>query len=265
MVRVAPLAVLLALLLATPLAAARDGDGPRPASEVLRDLKGSDPVARLNAVEEARELQDASITRQLVKLIKDKDPELRTVCIDALRGRETPAGKKSAAQALAARLTALTGKAVHVEEYLLVIAVLHDLAEPVAIEPLLDMEVEEERETARARMMAVGNTPSREAVEALIAFASKGRHRGRNNQRKFAIDALRYATGENQGNDPDRWRIWWNDVKREWDPQRAADKREAKREAERLKKAKKEEQRRKAEERRRKKREKKEAEGGAGD
>jgi hypothetical protein len=259
MIRTTLLLITLLAVVATPALAGREGP-PRGVTEVLKDLKGKDREARLAALDEARELQDKAISSQLLKMSKDRDLEVRLAAVDALRDRSAKADRLRAAQTLAGRLAALAGKVEHEEEYRLTISVLHDLAQPVAIRALLDLDVEEDPETARERLMAVANVPHADAIEGLIAFAAKGRKRGRNQQRQLAFQALRYATGQKFPADPDAWRSWWNEVKRDYDFTLAAARREELREKEREKLRRQEERRQRQEERQRQ-REEREADG----
>jgi hypothetical protein len=160
MIRTTLLLITLLAVVATPALAGREGP-PRGVTEVLKDLKGKDREARLAALDEARELQDKAISSQLLKMSKDRDLEVRLAAVDALRDRSAKADRLRAAQTLAGRLAALAGKVEHEEEYRLTISVLHDLAQPVAIRALLDLDVEEDPETARERLMAVANVPTR--------------------------------------------------------------------------------------------------------
>ncbi len=205
-------AVLLALAVVSPIVLATDEEPPpRTAKDVVKDLKDRDRGVKLLAIAESSEFQDAAVTSQLVKMVKEKDPEVRMAVIEALGNRKAEAEKKRAAAALAPRLKVLTGKVLVAEEYEAVIGALRKLAQPVSIKALLDMKVEEDPATALARLMAVAEVPRREAIDALIRFGSKGRNRGSNHQREYTARALRYATGQKWGRDMDKWRQWWRE------------------------------------------------------
>jgi hypothetical protein len=260
MIRTPLLTILCLLILAGGLLAREEEPAaPRAVKDVLKDLKDRDRTVRLEASEEARGFQDATVTAQLVRMIKDKDLEVRLTVMDVLRDREDRKCRNLAARALSSRLPALGSKVDHEEEYVLAISVLHDLAQPCAVKLLMDFDIEESQETSKARLMAVGNTPCAAAIDSLITFLSKGRQRGRNQQRQACVAALKYATGQSYGNDPDKWRDWWHDVKANWDFQRAADIREEDRQKAEAKRRRAEEKRAKAAEKRRKREEKRRA------
>jgi hypothetical protein len=214
-----PFAIAVLFLFASPLLADSE-----LSKELVKKMKDSDPDVRLKAVMDAQEVPEAAVTVQLASLLADKDGVVRSAAIEALRLRPVPAERKKAATALAGRLKALSKKLSDEEEYTLVISALHDLAEPVSIKALLDIDPEEERDTARQRLFAVANVAAADAIEGLIDFLAKGINR-RTGQRQFAAQALRYATGKQYGHDPDQWRSWWKDAKATFDFEAAADRR----------------------------------------
>ncbi len=169
MIRPIALAVSL-LVLAAPTVAAEQTDEVK---ELVRLLKDRDPVVRARAATDAAEVQAAAVTKGILKLVKDSDWQVREAAIEALRTRAAEEDRRLAAKALAARLPALSAKNSDGDEYLQVIDVLHDLARPAAVGALLDFKLSEPQESAAARLMAVGNTPCKEAVEGLISFISK--------------------------------------------------------------------------------------------
>jgi hypothetical protein len=237
---------LAVILLATPTAA--DEDVKKRTADLVKKMKDRDATVRLAAVRDATAIQRPELTSQFVKLVKDEDGLVRLAAIEALRGRGERTCKRKAAQALAARLPTLSVKSGYWDEYVLAIAVLHDLAQPESIDALMDMGLGEDPETAKARLFAVANVPDPEAVDELIKFLSKGRSKGRNNQRDLARQALRYATGEKLGKDPDQWRSWWKKVRKDFDFEEAAARRaEARAEEERKKAERAEKERRKRE------------------
>jgi hypothetical protein len=212
-----PLSIVALLLFASPLLADSD-----LSKELVKKMKDADPNVRLQAVMDAEEVPEASITSQLIALLGDKDGVVRSAAIEALRVRPVATERKKAAAALAARLKPLAKRLAEEEEYTQVISALHDLAEPVSIKALLDMDPEVEQDTARQRLFAVANVPSAEAIEGLIDFLARGINR-RTGQRQFAAQALRYATGKQYGNDPDQWRSWWKDARATFDFEAAAE------------------------------------------
>jgi len=223
-----PLAFFLALvLLAGPAVAGEAVDA------ALKQMKDKKPETRLAGIAAAAELQDAKITTQLIKLLKDKHWHARQLSIEALGVRTGEADRKKAAVALAGRLAVLGKSISTAEEYTLAIAALGRLARKESVKTLIDMDSDEPRDTAKARLMAAANAPWPETVTELIKFLSKGRNRGRSGQRDFAAQALRFVTGVNLGRDPDKWRSWWKKSRSTWNLVAVKDERLAKaREAE---------------------------------
>jgi HEAT repeat protein len=251
MMRTTALLTLL-VLLTLPLQPAFAEEEPvRTAKDILKDLKDRDRGVKLLAIAECGETQDTATTTQLTKMLKEKDFEVRAAVIEALAARKAASDQKRAATALAHRLAPLSKGAANVEEYLAVIAALDTLAQPCSIRALLDMEIEEDQETAKARIMAVAKVPSKEAIDALIAFASKGRNRGTNNQREFATKALQAATGQKFNRDMDKWRSWWKEHRDTFDFEMMKAERDEQRRAEEERRAQREERDRRREERRR--------------
>jgi hypothetical protein len=78
--------------------------------------------------------------------------------------------------------------------------------------------------------MAVANVPAPEAIDRLIRFAASGGRRYRT-QKALAREALIYATGEKVRGDVDAWRSWWNEHRKTFDFQAAAERRERDRQA----------------------------------
>ncbi|MEN8151256.1 MAG: hypothetical protein ABFS86_15680, partial [Planctomycetota bacterium] len=239
MLRTVTILALLAVLAVPALAA----DEPDPVDEALKRMKDKEQPARLAGTAAAAKLQDAKITSQLVKLLKDKDWHVRQLSIEALRVRTGDRDRKKAALALASRLGALSKSSKTSDEYLQTIGALGDLARKETVTALLDIDLDTPRGTAKARLMAAAEAPYPETVDALIKFISKGRKKDSNRQRQQGVLALRHLTGVSLGHDPDKWRAWWKDNRATYSLTAVKEDREAKaREAEERAK-KKEEQR----------------------
>ena len=227
---------------------------------VKKALGSDDGSVRLAAARAAFSMQDKKLTAPLVKLAKDDELPIREAAIDALVAREDKKERKAAAKGLAALLKPLTrepsGEDIARED--LLVPALHDLAQPIGIKKLLDVHTLSPAEQVKARLKAVANVPSKEAIEALIAFGSRGRRGG--GHRGHAAQALQYATGLRIGNDPDKWREWWRDNEKTFDLQAAYAARRENEQARADKQARAEEKRKKREERR-KNRKKPEGEG----
>jgi len=234
------LLLLSGLALAGEEPAPAEADEAAQAEEIVKGLQEKDGDALMDALRAAGTNQDRRLTVPLTRLLKDKNPAVRLAAIEALGLRKHVDEKKKAARALAARIQPLAKKEEDKAELLAVVSALHDLAEPVALDALLDdLPPDADREATEARLHAAGNIPDNKVIEELIRIASAGRRGGANWRRQAALRALRYATQENVGGDVDEWRRWWSDHKATWDPHIAANKRAD----ERLKQQEKEDQR----------------------
>ncbi len=219
---------------------APDAASAQPDVESLvAGLKSKEYSERVLAAEAALEVQDAKLTRPLTKVLTDERYEVRTAAIRALGNRDAEADQKAAAKALAARLSKLSKDQSDEIELLLAVEALGDLARPESIPALVGgLEHDTDPDIADARLKAVAQIPHKDAIEALIKIMSKGRKRA--NAHQAAHRALRVATGERFGGDPDAWRAWWKDnaktfdfdaaaARRAEDKERAAEKAERKR------------------------------------
>lgn len=221
------LATVLSIVLASSSspASAEDPSAPAedPVAEVLAGLKSDQDPERLAAAERALEIDDDAVTKPLVHLLTDERFEIRSAAARALGARSTEKGRKEAARALCARLPRLAKGDVEAGEARIVVDALHDLAQPSSVKPLLDdVEDSASEELFRARVMAVANVPHADAVDDLIQLlASRGRGRW-SGLKRCVVEALRDATGENLGADPDAWRAWWKDARKSFDFDAAA-------------------------------------------
>ena len=211
-----PLFLALGLLFLLPLARAR-ADGPldlETADGIRPALSDREAGTRLLAARAAADVPDARLTAPLVRLLKDDEAEIRSAAIEALRRRE---GKERAAAArgLAGRLPTYLQEGADADEHALVVQALHDLAQPVSIKALLDVPVTTDRAVVKQRALAVANVPDAAAIEALLQLGSRGR-RGAGFG-AVAREALVYATGQDFRADPDVWRRWWREAKKDFD------------------------------------------------
>jgi len=233
------------LLLAAPLLADEDlkeqREAAKPIAKKLTSKNDEEVYAGLHL---AAENQDKSLTSPLCKLLKNKNPSIRTTAIEVLALRSEPAAQKKAAHSLAARLKPLADKEDDKEELLKVVQALHDLGQPSTIKALLDCKHDEARDVRQARAMAVANVPSKEAIERLIQYGYKDR-KGKGRTRDIATKALAYATGEKNRGGIDGWRKWWKDNEKGYDVIAAAEQRAEKRSAAAQKKARKNKKKRK--------------------
>jgi hypothetical protein len=187
----------------------------------VQSLKAESSDARLAAVKAAKTRQEEALLAPLTRLLKDDDPTIRLAAVEALGARVDAAQKRKAGDALALRMKALVDK-TEPDELLAVLAALHDLAQPSTMKALLDdITVHTDGAIVRARLHAVANIPTLDAIDALIEFASKGRNKGSGGQRELALDALHYATDIKLPN-LDQWHIWWAANRRTFDVDAAA-------------------------------------------
>ena len=227
--RIAIIALLCPLFL-SPAALADDERAAlkTKATELAKRMASKDAEDRLSAVRESGPVYHRAIVAPLIKLLKDKDTRVRTEAITSLGLRDDPKNKKSAARALAGRLKPLEGNEKTREELKKIVQALHDLAQPTTIKALLDMKADADPGVARARSMAVGNIPSKEAIERLIGHGDKGRKRKRGASSGIT-QALAYATQEKVKGGIEGWRKWWKENKATFDVDAAAEARANKR------------------------------------
>jgi HEAT repeat protein len=210
----------LALLGVAPLppALALDAESPeaaeqRKAEDLVERLKSKDLDVRRAAATEAKGEQHSLVTAALAKLVGDDDEQVRTAVREALAARTLPAGKKQAAQALAARLPRLAREVPAHTELLATIEALRGLAQPVSVAALAEgIGTKTDEEEYRARVMAIANVPDAKAIETLIDLRGKAGNRAANEQNRGAWlcrQALISAIGRDLGGDTDAWRDWW--------------------------------------------------------
>ena len=191
---------------------------PAGPAQIAESLKAKDAALRLKAAQEAKNLQDDKLLAPLAALLDDPDAGIRRAAIDALACRVPVEAQKKASAALAAHLPKVSKKLETQLEQIATAEALGTLAQPAALDALISgIETDSPPDVAEARLAAAANIPTAEAIEALIQFLAK-QGRGQNGpQREACRRALRAATGENLGNDPDTWRAWWRDAKKTFD------------------------------------------------
>ena len=225
---VAALSLSTAALAQDPAPPAKPEPAKPDPAKIAAALKSKEAPDRLAAAKDAKSVQDDSLVAPLAALLGDRDPEVRRAAVEALGARESAESVKRAASSLGAHLGRLgkkTGAEAEAETAATADA-LGLLAQPSSIEILLsDIAVETAPDVVKARLMAVANIPTAEAVEGLISFYGK-RGRGANDlQGHHCLAALKSATGQSRGPDPDIWRAWWRDAKKEFDFKAAAERR----------------------------------------
>jgi hypothetical protein len=209
--------LLLYLALLLPAAAAAD---------LVDRLGGDDPDDVVAACREAAASEDPALTAPLVRLLKHDNPAVRKAAIESLGLRKPAEERKRAAQALAQRIAPLAAKREDREECLALLAALHDLAQPVALKPLLHaIEPDADRDIARARLRAAANIPRKEVIDELLQLGSAGRRGGAQWRVAAVVEALRYATQEKVEGGIDGWRRWWTENKADYDADLVANRR----------------------------------------
>jgi HEAT repeat protein len=231
---------------------------PPDAAKVAEMLRSKEPDQRLAGAKAAKDEQAESVVAPLCSLLRDDDAGIRRATIAALAARQSVEGKKKAATALAAELPRLSKKLETSGDLILVANALGELAQPATVDALMaDIEIDTPTDVIKARLMAIANAPCPDAIESLIQFLAK-QGRGRNGmQHQACRQALKWATGQDYGGDPDAWRMWWKDAEKTFDFDEAA----RRRDAEKAKDADKERRQKEA----REKKEQREKQGGKGD
>ena len=186
--------------------------------DLLERLKSKDLETRRSAAEESVSNLAPELTGLLMRLLVDEDAHIRYVAVASLGKRGDEKSKRTAAGALEACLVRL-GEAGDAGEKLLLVESLHDLAQESSIKPLIDgIKNETPKEEVEARLHAVGNVPSREAIESLINFAAACGRGRRADWHQSVRSALRYAARTDVGGaDPDLWRQWWRNNEKRFD------------------------------------------------
>ena len=200
----------MSLLLALALLAAPE--------DIVARLAEEDSNTVIDACREAAASQEPALTAPLIRLLKHENPAVRKAAIEALQLRKPAEEKRKAAQALAQRIAPLAEKEEGSEELIAVATALHDLAQPVALKPLLEgIGPDADREVTRARLHAAANLPSKEVIDELLQLGSAGRRGGAQWRTAAVVEALRYATQENVKGGIDAWRHWWTENKKSYD------------------------------------------------
>jgi len=235
--RRAPIVAALALVLFASAALADDAPPPPPAAppdaaKLVEGLKSKDKPARLDAAAQAKDVQDDKLVAPLAALLDDDDAAVRHAAIEALGHRTPPEAQKKAAAALAAHLPKVAKKPESDVELIAAVQALGALAQPSTLDALTSgIDGDTSVEVVKARLTAVANIPTADAVDALIQFLAK-QGRGKNGpQREACRAALKEATGESLGNEPDAWRAWWKDAKKTFDFAAAAQRRASEKQA----------------------------------
>ncbi len=196
------------------------------ASRLADQLASKDDAHVLAALQEVVGVQHKRLVAPLAKLLRSKNPTVRTAAIKALGKRTTLADQKKAATALAARLRPLAAKGQEQKrpELMAVTEALHDLAQEKSIKALLDIKTGADKEVVGARTRAAANVPSKKAIDQLLGLWAK--KAGGQGHKGAVQKALRYATGEKFPN-LRAWQKWWRENHDTFDPIAAYEARKA--------------------------------------
>lgn len=234
--------VALVFLSAVPLSTSRAhadaeqdaaAEAQKAASALAERMKSTDDAIKKAALVEALKVHHPLVTAALARALSDADEGVRAAALVALVARTDLVAKKAAAVAVAARLERIAKKSEDYPERLKVIAALHDLAQPSSLRALAaETGIDVTSEELVARMHAIANLPSKDAIEEIIQFRASGRRRGgasegpgQENRGKTARDAFAYAVGVDVGQDPDAMRAWWKEHEKGFDFSAAAERR----------------------------------------
>jgi hypothetical protein len=206
---------------------------PTPPAKLAELMKSKDKAERLDAATKAKDDPSDLLTSPLTALLDDEELAVRTAAIDALAARSTLEAKRKAASALGARLSKLAKHADAQSELIAAIEALGTLGQPSTVSTLLaDIALDTPLDVVRARLMAVANAPCAEAIDGLITFLAKQGRGQMGQERQACRAALKSATGQDLGGDPDAWRAWWKDAKKDFDFDAAARRRDSAKAAE---------------------------------
>ena len=203
---------------------------PPTVDEVLEGLKAKGEEgagARLEAAVAALELDDDRLITPLGRLLTDDTYAVRAAARAALAARLGPTPRKKATKLLAARLGPLEREGPGSQgELIQTIDALRELQHPSSISTLSKLIGHDTPlEVVESASLAIANVAEPEAIEELIdLLAGRGKRSG--GHRNALVKALRSATGERIGNDPDAWRSWWRTNEKTFDFESAAEQRD---------------------------------------
>jgi len=215
---------LLTLLLAL-LPAPRPQDPaptpPAPAPEVVeaavegleKAFAKGEAGERVRAIEAAAEVADAKVVDLLARGLDDKELEVRSAALEALRFQEHP----SAVDALNKCLRKKGHQKIDDKELAALILAVGQHGSATSLGLLSGGALDRTREhSTRARIQALGHVRDPRSVEELIALMNKaGGGRGGAGSlfdRDFRL-SLWALTGTDEGGARESWMRWWNDNK----------------------------------------------------
>ncbi|MCH2100436.1 MAG: hypothetical protein MK209_00720 [Planctomycetes bacterium] len=163
------------------------------------------------AVQDAGKVPDKKVVKELSKLLKHKDSEVRFETVNALRYNAHD-------EATNVLLKAKSNKAIIedercAEEYYYALG---QKGDKKAVKILADNLTKTNRgdKVTRARILSLGRIREVESVEALMGCMVSGSARGRHPQMTEIHTSLTVLTGAEIRMNQDDWIAWWNDNKR---------------------------------------------------
>jgi HEAT repeat protein len=202
----------------------------RAIEPLIAAIEDRDPEVRVQAVAAVRNLQDPRVPEVLIAALDDdhwsvramaithlgsfKNPDFFGTLVTALTTDESPGVRARAAEALAGfndlratepLIATLRDENSYVRWH--TAEALKDLKDPRAVEPLIAALSDEDHITRRRVIAALGELKDTRAVEPLIALLED-----QNDViRMDAREALQDITGLKLGEDPEKWREWWEE------------------------------------------------------
>ena len=182
--------------------------------ELLKEAfkKGSEVVAKLEAITAAVDVPHEDVAEALAKGLKDKEAEVVMSTIDGLRQMKIPS---ALAELVSAHKRERDIKKDD-DQFAALLKAIGSYGDPENVELLADdMLHNPHRDIIRARILSLGNTRCDESVKELITImnsAAKKKIQPYMGEISLALTAL---TGADEGKSQDRWTTWWNANKRD--------------------------------------------------
>jgi HEAT repeat protein len=168
----------------------------------LRD-SGTDYSVRRNIVEALRKIDNSLAIEPLIVAMKDSDWRVRLAATQELARRED-------SRVIVSMIAALADEQVEVRSE--AAKSLGKTGNPRAVEPLIAALNDKAAYVRYEAMLALGKIKDTRAVEPLIASLND-KVVADKFIRETATVVLRMITGQNLGEDPDKWQKWWSQNK----------------------------------------------------
>jgi hypothetical protein len=183
----------------------------RAVKELSDAYSKTDAEAKMQAIVTNSEVLDPKVIEWIAKGAKDKDPDVQSAAINALRYMDHPEANDALVTML--RRDKKLRKDPALYEALLIAICQH--ADPKSFKLIADFKLNDEtRETIKARILGIARYRTPEAVEELFDLMKrfgKGRVQPYMNDLSTALMVL---TGVDHGKSQTAWTGWWNANKR---------------------------------------------------